>query len=112
MRFLHDTVLNDASNSGTVNSAAVDTSYLEEMSAVVTFSDVAAAGTLKLQASNEQKSPVVWVDIPAATVTVAAGATSLLPRSLLCFMWVRAVWTSTGGAGTFTVNLKASGGGG
>lgn len=112
MRFLNEPIFNAASQV-TGNSSPVDCSYVLNMSAQAYFSDAAAAGTLKFQASNDPLSttggPVHWSDITGATVTVAAGATSIILQFNVCYQWIRAVWTSTGGAGTFTVNLKTNG---
>lgn len=83
------------------------------------FTDAAAAGALKVQWSNDVASsgdlpssflPTNWLDVPSATVTVAAGATSFIPMpTQICYRWLRLVWTRTAGAGTFTVFMNAQG---
>lgn len=104
---------------GPTNSDAVSADTMVYVSVQVVFTDVAAAGTLKLQASNDVKDtsnpgkqfvPTNWNDITGASVVVAAGATSLIPQLLVSYRWIRAVWTRTGGAGTFTASIKSSGG--
>lgn len=108
MRFLNEPIFSNASQV-TSNSGTVDSSYMTSVSAQAFFTDGAAAGTLKLQMSNDHANPTNWNDITGATVTVAAGATSAIPKIDICCQWIRAVWTSTGGAGTFTANLKTLG---
>src|ERR1051326_4982637 len=113
MRFLNDPLFN-ATSQTSKNSDALDSSQMEAASVQVYFSDAAAAGTLKVQVSNdhwgagnlpEPFTPTHWNDLSGASVTVAAGATSLIPRFDVCYQWIRLVWTSTGGAGTMTATV-------
>jgi len=88
-------------------------------SVIASFTDVAAAGTLKMQASNDLGSsngsftnqfvPTVWVDIAGAAATSAAGASIIIPKFDICYQYIRLVWTKTGGAGTYTVKLNMLG---
>jgi len=70
-------------------------------------------GALKLQASNDNpsnpnQSPASnWSDIPSATVSVSAAGVFLIPKTDLCYRWIRAVYTHTSGTGTVTVNIEA-----
>lgn len=105
-----------AQSNATTSFAAMDTSQWYALSLVVNFSDASAAGTLKLQASNDPPGgqtlaagfvPTNWVDITNATVTVASGATSIIPYTLASYRWIRIVWTRSSGAGTLTVNMNA-----
>jgi hypothetical protein len=72
------------------------------------------AGAVKLQYSNDPvQSPAVptnWSDIPSATVTLTgtAGVFSI-PKTDLCYNWVQAVFTASGGAGTVTATLQGVG---
>lgn len=99
-------------------SAAFDGSHLVAMSAIATFSVADAAGTVKIQVSNAFDNignlasfvppAASWVDLPSASVVVAAGATSLIPMPLnVCYRWFRVVWTRTAGTGTITVSVNA-----
>jgi hypothetical protein len=77
-----------------------------------TFTDAAAAGTLKLQASNDPINPTNWSDITGASVVVVAGALVITPSVInhLCYQFIRAVFTRTAGAGTITAYLQTTGG--
>jgi len=93
--------------------AAVEASQLVSMSAHAYFGDVTAAGTLKLQASNDPDAqgpvstfvPTNWVDIPSASAAIAAGAPALITIANMSYRWVRAVYTRTGG-GSSTINVN------
>lgn len=100
-----------ATNTGTITSAAVVSRFVLAATAQAVFTDAAAAGTLKLQGSNDATSPTHWNDIANATTTVVAGATATTPllAANLCYQWIRVVWTSSAGAGTVTVNLHTVG---
>lgn len=113
MKFLNDVVFN-AQAIASVNSAAIDCSQMVTVSLQASFTDAAAAGTIKLQASNDHTNagnlptftPTNWSDIPTATATSAAGATVLIAATNVCYQFIRVVWTRTAGAGTFTATLK------
>jgi hypothetical protein len=70
------------------------------------------AGTLVIQASNDDfvngSPPVNWSPIPGATVTVTGPGAYLIPKTDLCYQWVRLVYTNTD-AGTISVVFKALG---
>lgn len=71
------------------------------------------AGTLKLQYSNdpsELKSPAPtnWTD-SGLTVALTAGSIVIIPKTDICYNWVRAVFTASGGAGTVTARIKMNG---
>lgn len=94
--------------SGAHNSAALDTSQVAMLSVQAAFTDSASAGTLKLQASNDQ-TPSTWTDIASASATVASGASCLVTLANVPYQWVRAVWTPSAGAGTVTAKCKTVG---
>lgn len=120
MRNLNTPIILNASNA-TANFNEINASQMYSASFIAVFSDVAAAGTLKVQASNDWSNsgnlpsdfaPAAnsWIDIPSASVVVAAGATSLVPMPLsISYRWLRLVWTRTAGAGTFSVYINAQG---
>lgn len=102
------------SASGAVDqtSLGIDSPNLFYVSAQVVTSGT-ATGTLKLQFSNDVNAqnplsqPTNWTDIPSATVTVASAGAAGIPKTDLCYQWVRAVWThANAGTGTVIVNLK------
>lgn len=112
-----NTKIIDAQANATLSSTHFDASMVYAISAIANFSDAAAAGTVKLQASNDftdagnlaaDFTPTVWVDIPSASAVVVAGASVVIPVPQMCYRWVRAVWTRTAGAGTFSVKLNAN----
>ena len=112
MRFLNEVALAAASNTGTVTSAAIDASNLFAASAQAKFTDGTAAGTLVLQGSNDLPTPggpTNWSDIPNTSQSVSSGALTLVPRTEICYRYIRVSWTSSGGAGTLTATLQAQG---
>lgn len=111
MNYSNKQILTAAPNTGTVESAAVDARFVIGATVQAWFSDVTAAGTLKLQASNDVKSPTHWNDIPNATVAVAAGATSMTPilSANFCYQWIRVAFVSSGGSGTMTAVIHTVG---
>lgn len=112
MRRLNVTVFSASNASG--NGSQIDANQLVSASFHAFFSDAAAAGTIKVQASNDIPSdrgqtPFVvtnWVDVPSASVVVASGASALITIANSCYGFYRVVWTRTGGAGTTTVNME------
>lgn len=76
-----------------------------------------STGTLKLQFSNDITNPSIppaapanWIDIPSATVTIAAAGAVGIPITNVCYEFIRAVFTHTNAAaGTISVNIKALG---
>jgi hypothetical protein len=96
--------------------AAVDAGQLVSMSAHAYFGDATAAGTVKLQASNDPDAqgpvsafaPTNWVDIPSATAAITAGAPAIITIANMSYRWIRAVYTRTsGGSSTINVNMFA-----
>ena len=71
-----------------------------------------AAGTLKLQASNEipvnGALPSNYSDIPSATVAVSGAGSYLIPKTEFCYRQVRIVYTNTG-TGTISINFQGMG---
>lgn len=104
-------ILDAVANSGTVVSAAVDARFLWSATVQAAFTDGAAAGTLKLQSSNDPAAQTHWNDIPSATASVASGATTTTPilSTPLCYQWIRVAFASSGGAGTITAYLHTVG---
>lgn len=83
---------------------------------VPVLGDVAGAGAIKIQASNDipvgnpnQFTPTNWADIPNATSTAAAGVAPAIVIPNMCFAYVRAIFTRTGGTTTVAVNMNQLG---
>lgn len=83
------------------------------------FGDTGAAGTIKIQGSNEIPvgapasyipSAGSWNDIPSATSTIASGVGPAIVLQTMNFQYVRVVYTRvSGGSSTVTVNMTALG---
>lgn len=116
MKYTNTTVLS-AVDTASQTGNQVDASQLFAASFHAFFGDATAAGTLKLQASNDlcpigyQPSTFAatnWVDIPNKTASIASGASALITVDQMTYRWVRAVYTrSGGGSTTITVNMMA-----
>jgi len=101
------------------NLAAIPLQQKFSVSAIATFTVNDAAGTLKIQVSNDAPvgqqpeyytpSATSWVDLAGATVTVASGAVAIIPKTDVCYQYMRLVWTRSGGTGSFTVNTNVQG---
>ena len=109
-------------NTATINGIQIDANQLINASFHLLVGDATAAGTFKIQASNDVAPAgganvagnfVVtnWVDIPNATVTQAAGTRqALIQLSEISYRWIRAVWVeTTPGTSTNQVNMFAVG---
>lgn len=94
----------------TITTAAIDSRNLFACSAQITATG-SAAGTLIIQASDDDISngpPVNFSPIPLATIAVSGAGTFLIPKTDLCYQWVRMVFTNSG-TGTISVVFKALG---
>lgn len=74
-----------------------------------------AAGTAKIQVSNDlgdpQEVPATfhWVDLPSASVALTAAATVLIPKFETSYQWMRVVYTNSAGSGNVTALVKGTG---
>jgi hypothetical protein len=102
-------------NTGNITGAAQDVNQIVSASFCIVNGDATAAGTVKLQCSNDIVSnhsrvnftPTNWCDIPNATSTVAAGVGPAIVIPNMCFSYIRAVYTrSSGGSTTMQVNMN------
>lgn len=111
MRQINDNII-PIQTAATINSAAIPALNLFYCSAQASAVGASSAGTLKLQASNDEPvnntPPTNWSDIPSATVSVSAAGAFLIPKTDLCYQWVRVVYTNSG-TGTISVVFKALG---
>jgi hypothetical protein len=111
MRPINETALNAVT--ATTNSTPLKTGFQISCS-VQAVGTSTLAGAVKLQGSNDPAGtpggPVNWNDIPSATVTLTGTAGAfLIPKTDLCYEWVRVVFTASGGAGTVTAQYKGYG---
>lgn len=94
-----------AADSLTTNGSQIDSNQLVSASFHAFFGDANAAGTVKIQASNDifqdryqasNFTVVNWVDVPNQSAAITAGASALLTIPQCSYRWLRAVYTSTG----------------
>lgn len=120
MRILQETIISagDIAGNPVPTSAAIDASSIYSVSTQCVTVGSSPTGTLKLQCSNDKVNaanlaldtvPTNWSDIPNASVAVSAAGVTLIPKTDICYQWIRAIWTQTSGTGTITVNLKTLG---
>jgi hypothetical protein len=111
MRQVNDNII-PLQAAATVTTAAIPSLNLFYCSAQISGAG-GAGGTLIIQASNDETQglntvPTNWSNIPSATVTVTGNGSFLIPKTDLCYQWVRLVYTNTG-TGTISVVFKALG---
>lgn len=97
---------------GAVTTAAIPALNLFYCSAQIAATG-SAAGTMKLQASNDDPTqgnvtPTNWSDISGATVSVSGAGAFLIPKTDLCYQYIRIVYTNSG-TGTISIVFKALG---
>lgn len=108
-----------AVDTASANGIQIDSNQLFSASFATYFGDATAAGTVKVQASNDPypygyiASDFVvtnWVDIPDATATISSGASAIISLPQLCYRWLRVVYTrASGGSTTINVNMNGIG---
>lgn len=112
MKFTNCTVLS-APDNASANGIQIEASQLYAASFHAHFGDNTAAGTIKLQASNDlcevfylpsTFTVTNWVDIPNQSATITSGASALLTLTTCTYRWLRVVYTSSSGGST-TVNI-------
>jgi hypothetical protein len=96
----------------------IDSDFLFYASAIAVTTGT-AAGTLTIQGSNDAQPlprdsngnfvPANWINIPLATVAVAGAGTYIIPKTDVCYAFIRARYTSVSGTGTISVNMKTLG---
>jgi hypothetical protein len=105
-------------DTGSVNGDTLDVAHVFAASFCPVFGDVSAAGTVKIQCSNdicaagnrESFETTNWADIPSATSTISSGVGPAIVLASLSAGWIRAVYTrSSGGSTTVKVYANISG---
>lgn len=107
-------IILSADDSKTETGAAQDASQVVNASFQIFTGDTSAAGTVKIQMSNDAPpaarnifTPTNWSDYPSATSSVASGVASPILITNLCASYIRAVYTSaSGGTTTITVQMN------
>lgn len=95
-------------NTASATGSAFNVGQIVSASFVPTMGDTAAAGTIKIQCSNDNPNvsgkgtqlgtpfiPANWADIPNATSSITAGVGSAIVIPNMCFYFIRAVYTSS-----------------
>lgn len=118
MRNTPVTMIN-APDTGNQTGAAVFCGQYVSSCFTVVCGDATAAGTVKVQGSNEIPvsdpgkyipSAASWVDITGATTTIAAGVAPAIVLQTMSFQYARCVFTHIGGGTTtILVNMSALG---
>lgn len=109
MRFYNDSIINKANAAINQNSIFVDSKFCRFASAQAVVTGT-AAGTLKLQVSNDNAAtPTNWSDLTGATVSISGVGTYLIPTQNTSYQFIRAVYTAASGVGAITVNLNMVG---
>lgn len=117
MRNLNFTALR-GNDFDSVSGNAIDSSELVSASFTVRFGDNTAEGTFKLQASNDichsgymtaidGFTPTNWVDIPAKTAAILAGASAILTVPQIAYRWTRPVWVNTATGSQYITTIGA-----
>ena len=111
MRAFNDNIIKSQS-AASITSAAIPTANVLMCSAQITTTG-AGNGTLKIQASNDGPQPANagpsnWSDIPSASVSVSGAGSFLIPKTDLCYEYIRIVYTNLG-TGTISVVYKSIG---
>lgn len=103
--------------SGTVNSHGIEIYLAAFVSITAVWTGGTAAGTLKLQVSNDMVKPndivggdpavnvVNWVDYTGSSTNVAGAGNFGWNMAFQGYYWVRLVYTPSGGAGTINAIL-------
>lgn len=118
MRNTNCQILSGDNSLASVTGGKVDSGQIVSASFQVILGDATAAGTFKLQASNDicafgnvaaDFTPTNWTDIPNQSVALtAATLTGLLTIASMNYRWIRAIYTrTTAGSTTAVVNMNA-----
>lgn len=104
-------------DTGSVDGSQMDSIQIKNVSFQIVFGDATAAGTFKIQASNDicndsyqaqNFTATNWSDVPNATASITSGASAIISLQNCAFRWLRAVYTRTsGGSTTVVVNMNA-----
>lgn len=112
---MKQSVFPDISSTGaSQNGGVIDTSSMVYASAQAVVTGT-VTGTLILQFSNDivnptnTPTPVNYSPIPSATVAIAGAGVYAIPATLLCYEFIRAVYTSASGTGSIIVHTKVLG---
>jgi hypothetical protein len=109
MRFYNEPVISAANAATNQNSIAVDSKLCRYASLQVVTTGT-AAGSVKLQVSNDDNGSVTnWSDLTGATVSVSGANVYLIPAQNMSYQYVRAVYTVTSGTGTITATMHMVG---
>ncbi len=87
-------IFNALTNAAGHTGATMDGSQIRSISAQAIITGSGAAGVLKLQASNEDVA-TIFKDVSGVTVTISGAGTYVIPKTDVCYRWLRFVSTDT-----------------
>lgn len=114
------TNINAGDASADITGQTIDAAFVLYASAQAKVTGT-STGTLKLQFSNDPPTgllrdatgnliPVNWSDVPSATVAVAGAGLYVIPKTDICYRWIRSLFVHTNAAsGTLTSNINTIG---
>lgn len=108
MRAMNKVVFDAADGTTDQTSAAFDTSQTIMASLQAVSAGGAVTAVIKLQGSNDEPSdvaPATWSDIPSGSVNITAAGTYLVPKTEICYRWIRVLYDVSAGGGTITAKL-------
>lgn len=117
MKFLNSTVLNNISIGASANSAAIDASFMLNVSLIAQVTGSSPVGVLSIQGSNDIPpssqapnsgfTPTNWNNF--VTANVGATGTFVIPKTDTCYRWIRVRYARTSGSGNITAEIKTNG---
>lgn len=116
MRNQSSIILTGTADATITGSIALDTNQAINLTfQTIVTGGVAAAGTVKVQGSNDtiqgkraDAVPTNWSDIPGATAVMTAGIAPMIVLSNVACQYMRVVWTRTAGVVDETITVKAN----
>lgn len=93
----------------TTISQQVKTDFTVACSVVATATG-SITGTITIQGSNDSVNPVNWADIPNVSANVSGmSGTVMIPKTDLCYNFIKVTFTKQSGTGTVTANYQGFG---
>lgn len=109
-------VVLSGADTATITGDAFPVQQIVYSSFVPAFGDTTAAGTIKVQCSNDNPNitgrglglgtafvPTNWADIPNATSTIVAGVGPAIVLPNMAFQYIRVIYTKTSGGSTTVI---------
>jgi hypothetical protein len=116
MRILNYLVFNNSTVGTGIASNAIEAGFMLNASLIATVTGTSPVATLALEVSNDKAldgdlgpfTPTNWSAI--ATVSVTANGVYMIPKTDVCYQWLRVNYIyGSGTATTITANIKTNG---